>query len=171
MKKNKSFTLIEVILAISIFTLVIGGSFVLIQQTVNAVSLANSKLVAFYLAQEGIELVRNVRDNNWLKQRTSPAVSWDDDLSVGDWEIDYDDLVLVQYQNPGRPLYYASTTGFYFYSNNPLPDYVKTGFTRKINISQTGNDDLYVKVQVQWTEKNRVHNVKVDEHLYNWYGY
>lgn len=171
-KSGGGFTLIEVILAITIFILCIGGSFILIQQTIISVSLANSKLVAYYLAQEGIEMVRNIRDNNWLKQRTNPLVTWKDGLSVGAWEIDYNDSALTNEQ--ARYLYFASTSGFYFYPDNPFPpsDYIKTNFKRKITISQGAtNDDLYIESKVEWTERTRTHNVKLDEHLFNWYGY
>lgn len=172
MRKKKSFTLIEVILAISIFTLAVGGSFVLIQQTINAVYLAQSRLIAYYLAQEGVELVRNLRDNNWLKQRTNPLVLWKDGLSLGQWEIDSNDLALTNYLDPGRELYIDTANGFYFYSDNPLPSHKKTKYKRIITITQGAtNDDLYVESKVLWTEKVRTHNVKVQEHIYNWYGY
>jgi len=171
MIKNRSFTLIEVILAISIFTLTVGGSFVLIQQTVNAVSIANSKLTAYYLAQEGIEIARNFRDNNWLKQRTNP-VTWKDGLAEGIWEVDYNDAALVSYVAPGRDLYIDTANGFYLYPDVPLSNHAKTKFKRKITISPgASNDDIYVESKVEWTEKTRTHNVKVTEHLFNWYGY
>lgn len=69
---NKSFTILEVILAIFILTVAVFASFSLIQQTVVGVSLNQSKLIAYYLAQEGVENIRNIRDTNWLNDR-----AWD----------------------------------------------------------------------------------------------
>lgn len=69
MKKN-AFTILEVILAIFILTVAVFASFSLIQQTVVGVSLNQSKLIAYYLSQEGVEIVRNIRDTNWLNNRT-----------------------------------------------------------------------------------------------------
>jgi len=66
MKKN-GFTILEVILAIFILTVAVFASFSLIQQTVVGVSLNQSKLIAYYLAQEGVENIRNIRDTNWLQ--------------------------------------------------------------------------------------------------------
>jgi type II secretory pathway pseudopilin PulG len=81
MKKN-SFTILEVILAIFILTVAVGASFTLIQQSLISASLAKSKLTAAYLAQEGIEVIRNARDNNWLKIHYGiSGVSWDDGLT------------------------------------------------------------------------------------------
>ena len=64
---NKSFTILEVILAIFILTVAVFASFSLIQQTVVGVSLNQSKLIAHYLSQEGVENIRNIRDTNWLQ--------------------------------------------------------------------------------------------------------
>jgi hypothetical protein len=40
------------------------------------VSLNQSKLIAYYLGQEGIENIRNIRDTNWLNDR-----AWDQGIS------------------------------------------------------------------------------------------
>jgi len=71
----KGFTLLEVILAITILTIAVGGSFALISQTIAAVSVIQSKLIASYLVQEGMEIVKNIRDTNWLKNQP-----WDQNL-------------------------------------------------------------------------------------------
>lgn len=63
---NKSFTLIEVLIAIFLITAGMTGAFNLIQRTAVFSSISSSRLEAAYLAQEGIELVRNIRDSNWL---------------------------------------------------------------------------------------------------------
>ena len=84
-KKGRAFTLIEVVVATFIIVAGTSGVFGLIQRTIAANSAASSKLVASYLAQEGIEDVRNQRDSNWLKQRTNPGFIWDDGIVSGDW--------------------------------------------------------------------------------------
>ena len=66
MKKN-AFSLIELILAIFILTVAVFGSFALIQRIAIFAYASQTKLTAYYLAQEGIENVRNIRDNNWLQ--------------------------------------------------------------------------------------------------------
>ena len=94
MKKN-SFTLLEVILAITVLTLAIGGSFVLVSQAIASVSAVQSKLIASYLVQEGIEIVKNIRDTNWLKIQP-----WDQSLEEGDYGVYYDDLSLTECPSP-----------------------------------------------------------------------
>jgi prepilin-type N-terminal cleavage/methylation domain-containing protein len=63
---KKGFTILELLFVILILTVGIGGAFYLISQTFWGVSVTKNRLVAAYLAQEGIEEIRNERDNNWL---------------------------------------------------------------------------------------------------------
>ena len=78
---NKSFTLIEIVVAIFIVTMGTVGAFSLIQRTIAFTVISSSRLVAANLAQEGIEIVRNTRDTNWLSGNP-----WDEGLSSGDWQ-------------------------------------------------------------------------------------
>ncbi len=73
--KLKGFTLLEMILAIFVLVVGILSIMSLIQGTISANALAVDRLTAVYLAQEGIELVRNKRDSNWLAEE-----SWNDKL-------------------------------------------------------------------------------------------
>src|SRR3990170_1749725 len=63
---SRGFTLIETLVALVIFTTSIT---VLISVTGSGVANTNyakNKFIASYLAQEGVEMVRNIRDNAWL---------------------------------------------------------------------------------------------------------
>ena len=63
---KKGFTIIEVILAIFILTTAAFGSFNLIQQVIIAGSLNQSRLTAYYFAQQEIENIKNIRDTNYV---------------------------------------------------------------------------------------------------------
>ena len=76
MANNKSFTLIELVLAVFLITTGTLGVFSLIQKTISFTAITSSQLQAAYLSQEGIEIVRNIRDTNWLQERT-----WDEGVS------------------------------------------------------------------------------------------
>lgn len=178
--KKSGFTLLEVIIAITILTMAVGGSFILIQQTLIASSLNQSKLIAYYLTQEGIEIVRNIRDGNWLKQRSNPDTLWDkglaDDLTIGqsqDFIVDYRAQELSSFVD--TPLNLDIERVFYNYS----PDGDPTPFKRKISITKVDLPDtsnpadyaLKVLVQIEWSERGRNHSVEATEYIYNWYGY
>ena len=80
--QNKSFTLIEVIVAIFLITVGTVGAFTLMQRTIAFTAVSSSQLVASYLAQEGIEIIRNIRDTNYLEVSV-----WDDGLSSSGWQV------------------------------------------------------------------------------------
>ena len=153
--KNKGFTFIEVIIAISVITTGIVGTMLAVQKVIYATQQSYSRLTAAYLAQEGIEIVRNVRDTNWLQQR-SVAVSWDDGLAPGNYEADY---TVTTQENPtltpcASPCGYenlsflaANESDFYNYFSSD-----ETQFKRRITIEKPAADFLRVLVTVYWNE-------------------
>lgn len=63
---KEGFTLIETMVAISILTLAIAGPMFTASRSIVAAQTARDQLIATYLAQEGIEHVRAMRDNAYL---------------------------------------------------------------------------------------------------------
>ena len=154
-KRNKGFTLLEVILAIFVIMVGIAGTLGLIQQGISYTQLSSSRLTANYLAQEGIEIVRNIRDANWLKMST-----WSDGIPSGDWEADYKTQNLTR-SYAGTPLNIDSNGFYSYFSGSP------TKFKRKITVAKD-TDILKISVQVEWQERGRDNQVTVQENLYNW---
>ena len=162
---KKGFTLIEVIFAIFLVTVTAFAAFTLIDNTLVAVSSNKIGLTAYYLAQEGIELVRNIRDNNWLESRTG-SVAWNDGLAAGDWEMDYNDTALSAYTS--RYLYLENSTKLFSYIESPNSLDEETKFQRKITISDLSSDIIEVKITVYWVERSRTHRIEVISQLTNW---
>jgi len=65
MNKKKGFSIIEVLAAFFILTAGILVVFSATRLPLRHAGEARYKITAFYLAQEGVELVRNIRDNNF----------------------------------------------------------------------------------------------------------
>jgi prepilin-type N-terminal cleavage/methylation domain-containing protein len=130
------FTLLEVIIAIFIFTVGLVAVWSLIQQPLSYSKIASQKLIAIYLAQEGIEIVRNIRDSNLLKKcYFASSTSWDtNELKSGNYQADYESEYLVPYELPPyKPSEFLKIEdGFYKYSSTGT----ETKFKRKINISE-----------------------------------
>ena len=168
---SKGFTLLEVITAIFILTVGIGASFSLIQQTLSAASLTDMRLTAAYLTQEGMEIVKNLRDKSWLeKKQMGATISWDEYLPVGSWEADYLSQDLGDRSYSGTHLYINGGSGFYQYIDSPTQDDVETKFSRMILVEDTGNPDIKrISVQVLWEERGRAHTMKVLENITYWY--
>jgi len=68
------------ILAVFILTIAVFSSYSLIQQTLIGTSLNQSKLVAYYFAQQELENIKNVRDTNWLQ-----GSAWNQNISSISW--------------------------------------------------------------------------------------
>lgn len=65
-KKNKGFTLVETLVAIAILSISILGTFTAVQKGLQSSSFSKDQITAFYLVQEAMEYIRNVRDKNAL---------------------------------------------------------------------------------------------------------
>ena len=61
---QQGFTLIETFIAISILLLAITGPLTLVSNSISDASYAANQITAFYLAQEGLELVVNRWEEN-----------------------------------------------------------------------------------------------------------
>ena len=139
MMKKKGFTLLEAVVSMFIVTVGVGAVFVLINQTLNSNRIISSKFTAIYLAQEGVELAREVRDSNFLKiHKGISGVNWDAGIVSSDWQ----------------PVVFVDGT--------------QGNFQRKTIITPEGSDILKVSVEVFWQEQGRAHSVTVQENLYNW---
>lgn len=153
---KKGFTLIEVFVSLTIMTVAILGLFILIRQTASSLPLSGQRLVASYLAQEGVEIVRNLRDVNRLK-----GLSWDLGLTgcTAGCEADYTSSSLVAWTSR----YLRNDGSFYSYGGSTL-----TLYQRKISITPNGSNILMVNVEIFWSEKGRSHSLSAREDLYNW---
>ncbi len=67
------FTLIEALVAITILLLAIAGPMTIASQGLKLSTDAREQMTAFYIAQEGVELVRAIRDTNALESYQGPA--------------------------------------------------------------------------------------------------
>lgn len=169
---KKSFTLIELVTSIFVIIVALGGIYLAIQQLIVATSFLPNQLIATYLAQEGIEVIRNIRDTNWIKGEEN----WKSGLEGYNSEqegcdipnganLSYDSLSLEIYQN--LPLYIYNN----FYRQTTLGK--ETSFKRRIVINsktdEKGIEYLEVISYVCWRERGRTHQTKLIENLYNWY--
>ncbi len=81
---REGFTLIESLVAISILLLSIAGPLYAADRAMVAVGVARDQLTASYLAQEGIEYVRKMRDDAYLYEysRSQTNLAWSDFITA-----------------------------------------------------------------------------------------
>lgn len=159
-KKRLGFTIIEAIMAIFVLTTGVLGVFSFITHFTEYSSISTMRLTASYLAQEGVEIVKNIRDGNYLEGNNQ--ASWSEGFATnGDWEADYtdDNSLSVDEDN------YLNIDNDGFYSYNAGSQSL---FKRKISIGASTASSTYITVEVNWSERGRSHNVTVEEEIYSW---
>lgn len=79
---NKGFTLLELLISIVVISIGVLGTYSVVQQIFSLTFSSSYRLTAAYLAQEGVEVVRNIRDTNWIEED-----NWKDGIvSSSGWE-------------------------------------------------------------------------------------
>ena len=128
---SRGFTLIEALVALVVLTLALGPALVLSSDITNASSVIQNNLIAANLAQEGVEVIRALRDTNWFNR-----VAYNTGLANGVYRVEWNSDSLISLgSNP--PL--KVSNGLYNYSAGQ--DAV---FKRTITITQVSSVDLRV---------------------------
>lgn len=171
------FTLIEVLAALSIMMIGIVGAFGLISQTLSASNTASMQLTAAYLGKEGIEIVKSIRDGNYLKIHYGESGydgvnSWMSGLAAAGDPVSVNCSAAAgcgaDYGMNRLYQAYASQNlkfdgSFYNYTSGS-----GTVFRRIIRITpQAGH--LNVIVEIKWSEKGTNHSFVAQENIYNWW--
>jgi len=151
------FTLLETIVAAGVIVVGLVSSLTLINNSLVLSFSFQDRLIAANLAAEGIEVVRNIRDNNWLQ-----SLSWDNGLSNGNYNVSYSSLSLIPYSDV--PLRLNFSNGIYDYSSGSD----QTIFKRIISITNLSAYEMRVVSTVNWQRRNRSYSITVEDHLFNW---
>ena len=173
-QKLDGFGLIEVTVSIYIISMGLLGLMSLVSQNLKIQNINKNTIIASQLAQEGIELVRNVRDNNWRDEN----FSWEKDVftngsEFSDYIIDYrgrdsidKDISGIADEKARLRIHNSGTyEGFYTHSTT---DTTNTPFFRIIEVDQNDDHTLTVRCVIYWQERDRDHDYLVETKLYNW---
>jgi len=170
--KDKGFTIIESLVAISILVVVITGTLTAIQTGLSSYIFSKDQIIAFYLAQEGFEQIRNIRDENGLRSQnwlTGISANSSDPCFFGNaCTVDpvSANVPIRCTSGPGNcPLIKQDpTTGFFGY--NAL--WTDTIFKRQIILTQINADEISITVTVNWSKGTVNRQFKAKENLLNW---
>jgi len=169
-KSNSAgFTLLETIVVLLIMAVGLVAIINLTADSLRAQTLNRNTLIAYQLAQEGMDLVRNVRDTNWT--RNDPQ--WNDHIGGSlagiCYKVDYrhlNPMPLASCDISQAKLQVASTTGFYLH-DSASPD---SPFSRMVEITADSSSapSSTVSILIQWVDQGATHKYQLDSQLYNW---
>ncbi len=173
--KKTGFTLIETLVAITILLVAIAGPLAIIAKNISYSAYARDQVTASYLAQEAIEVLRRIRDNDalanpgstpWAPPSFAPCINNDGANPLVSCFVDAKtDTVVPVTTSPCTlatcPITFdsSSVSGLYQNSVPPAsgPTITNTKFTRTVTITRApspSNDrELHVDVKLAWNSQ------------------
>lgn len=137
---NKGQSLLELVIAIGVFVIVVSGLSFFILDSYNSGRLSYEMTKANFLAEEGIDAVISIRNNNW------------DDLLPGNHGL------LIQDNK------WILSAG----NEESLKDYLREG-NRVIEVQDVEENKKKIISKVSWKfEENRVEEIELYTYLTNW---
>ncbi|MCF7834098.1 MAG: type II secretion system GspH family protein [Candidatus Pacebacteria bacterium] len=196
--KEAGFTLVETLVSLAIFSLSIIAVLIFISDGISNIGYAKSKITASYLAQQGIEEVRNMRDTYLLHTEGGAQVGWNDFLTdmdpctndsgggsrsqkcyivsedVFNAEGKNNELASIETcSNAICPNLIKHDSGYYGYNVNG----VDSGYNSSISIERISSDsggessvinEIKVYSTISWLQKEQLKSITFTSNLLNW---
>ncbi len=165
---NAGFSLLETLVAIGILIGAVLGPLTLASSSINAASLARNQITAANLAAEAMEAARNKRDSNifqgtdWLSgfaACVAPGSCFLDMIQVPPYDYDMAPCAPAcpsLKRNPATGLFNAQTGE-------------ETHFIRKLTVTSLTADEVKVRVEISWQEKNSNPSFVLETYLLRWH--
>ncbi len=165
---TKGFTLLETLVAISILSVSVAAALSMGQKSLQSAYYSRDEATAYNLAAEGIELVRNVRDNDALSGNTWLA-SLATCLPANGGHCKIEPTTDAVSSCSGTCVKLNQTTaGLYTYSSGSA-----SKFTRDIQVVQSSSApsrEATITVTITWSPGAYSNNpVKLTETMSNWH--
>lgn len=178
---TQGFSLIETLVAIMLLITAVSGVLTVASKSLYLTSVAREQLTAFYLAQEPIENIRNVRDSNRLQTSATPwlthlseCVSADgslkciiDRITEGGYPPSANAIVTCGALCP--QISFSPSRGLYSYAGGS--DWAASKFVRTTSVITpigTNADEARIDVTVSWPVGTVTRSVTIREYISNW---
>ncbi len=168
--------------AISILMLAILGPLSIVSKGIQNAAFARDQVTAYYLAQEGIDYIRFLRDDyaingkGWSQFINDVSSCTNISLSNVGCEFSADNVMTSSTRyNPVLPAGCAAASNCVLYTD-PTGKYVAssngntlTPFTRIITMTQINLNEYQVKVVMSWQTNNITKTFSLGENIFNIY--
>ncbi len=180
--QQRGFSLVETLVAIALLAIALVGPFIAVRNALLASYAARDQLTASMLAQEGMEYVRMIRDNNYLAGRSwtdgfgatardacfgaSPSGVCVIDATRGDFHSDSSGMTEYPSAN-NAPALRLSQTNLYNQQGNSATNVV-TKFKRTAVLQTISATEMRVTITVSWTSSGQAYTAVVTDVLRDW---
>lgn len=190
MIRQKGLTIVESLVAISILVVSVLGPLVIVSQAFKISFFARDQMTGFYLAQEAIEYVRNIRDKNsltvtdpnlWLSGLidgglSNPIINDASDTTPDKYQLVRDSSGYKLKLCPGTPsvcpkIKLNSTNGLY--GEDTTTGTKDSIFTREVIFTKSPEDtaavqEISVKFLMKWNQVGGTYQFPLHLQLTNW---
>lgn len=161
LQHNNGYLLVEAMIAISLLTVGFSAVFGLVSNSISLNRVVSDQFTASYLAMEGIEIVKNLIDSNYLKSNP-----WNQGFIDGSYEVDYKSANLgdnFEGSYSTKRLQLDSDNFYGYQVGDP------TIFERTVFIKFNSPNEMKVNSVVKWTGRGGGDFVvNLEDHFFNW---
>jgi type II secretory pathway pseudopilin PulG len=166
-QKKGGFTILETLVAITILSTAILGPMELASKSIVSAGTAQNQIKAFYLTQEAMEYIRNIRDTNLING--NPWITGGSlNLCVsGDCIVDVPQDSIAACVGTCPKIRYDDSTGFYYnYISGDETIFIRTA---RITNPVSGNlDEAKITVTTSWDEQRRSKSLTLNSYIFEW---
>ncbi|PJE50543.1 MAG: hypothetical protein COV29_04010 [Candidatus Yanofskybacteria bacterium CG10_big_fil_rev_8_21_14_0_10_36_16] len=162
------FTLVEVAISTVILGIFMSALLFILSLSISSATTVKNNFVAAFLAQEGVELMNNLRHEDWIQGREFGSFgSILGAVSDGEYRIQWDSLELMSL-NGNPQLLIDDSTGLYGYSDGGIVG-GNSGFYRKVIVETVVPDiEKRVTVRIEWSDDGNAKQINTEWHAFNW---
>lgn len=165
---KNGFTLIETLVALAVLTMIVIGPLTLATKSISAALVSQNQITAFYLGQEAIEYVLNIRDNNFLQ-----SLDWLEGLNqcfgANGCYVDIPNTIINPCGTNCPKIKYDGTGNFYYnYQTGQDTIFIRKVRIKKIDIGGI-EDEARIEVSVSWSERfGGQKSFTLQKEIFNW---
>jgi prepilin-type N-terminal cleavage/methylation domain-containing protein len=173
---NKGFTVLETMIAILIASMAIAGASLAARGGIRAGGIAKEEVKAFYLAQEALEFLSNVRDSNEISTLNGTPKDWLYGIASAASDPCYPGKICtVDPSDSVSPL--SACSGICSnlrqhpsdYRMGYNPTWNTTQYRREITLERTSQSEAVVAIRVAWDHGGETREFRTKSMLTNWF--
>ncbi len=181
LKKHSGFTLIEMLIAVFIFTVAMAALTLMAGRGIQSSNQSSDRVTAEFLAIESLEAIRNMRDtalitgrsdNSWIGVFGGTNIFSAEGCFNKLGDADQNKTCAVYYNGVNPTLigciscavFFSDNEGYENDSPSRAPGSLATPFVRKVYINQLSTDEIRVRVTVEWDNQL----VELEDNLLLW---